>query len=320
MNVPEPKAKDLAIAPENAFTTSGALGRAAAAPAPQGPGSGATAVEDAAGAKAAAIVVAQESAQQESRLEAQAALGVLKTDILAYGADTATNATAAEDAKFGLARVEQQAAPTLEEKQRQAMAVLTNYYAREQSSSPAGKEFYYSTIRSQSFVNSAAPNLLLNRFEVIQTPPSIKIIDEDGSVYTGKLGQATLLLTRDKEEAARRYGNAPELSNESFAPQALFSVQGFNKKLGQEVQISGGLASLPQNEIKNQNVSAGVFRKVLSPRAASQANSLMRNQTSAEANGAAAKIVGSALVGGTNRFQFEAESAAPSGPAQNRIP
>jgi len=112
----------------------------------------------------------------------------------------------------------------------------------------------------QSFRNNAqvsrAANVL-NTFQVQQQGSEIRVLDADGSTYTGKIEQlaksaeldAGITARRDAAKQTRRYAaKAAARENESAAPQSYFRATGFNVSLKKTLVFEGNYAAPPAQQ------------------------------------------------------------------------
>ena len=108
----------------------------------------------------------------------------------------------------------------------------------------------------QSFRNNAqvsrAANVL-NTFQVQQQGNEIRVLDADGSTYTGKIEQlaksaeldSRITARRDAAKETRRYAAKATRETESAAPQAYFRATGFNVSLKKTLVFEGNYAAPP---------------------------------------------------------------------------
>jgi hypothetical protein len=106
----------------------------------------------------------------------------------------------------------------------------------------------------QSFRNNAqvsrAANVL-NTFQVQQQGSEIRVLDADGSTYTGKIEQlpknaeldAGITARRDAAKQTRRYAAKAARENESAAPQSYFHATGYNVSLKKTLVFEGNYAA-----------------------------------------------------------------------------
>ena len=111
----------------------------------------------------------------------------------------------------------------------------------------------------QSFRNNAqvsrAANVL-NTFQVQQQGSEIRVLDADGSTYTGKIEQLAKSAEFDSRitarhslaEQARRHDAQAAGENESAAPQSYFHATGFNVSLKKTLVFEGNYAAPPAQQ------------------------------------------------------------------------
>ena len=111
----------------------------------------------------------------------------------------------------------------------------------------------------QSFRNNAqvsrAANVL-NTFQVQQQGSEIRVLDADGSTYTGKIEQlaknaeldSRITARRDAAKQTRRYAAKAARENESAAPQSYFRATGFNVSLKKTLVFEGNYAAPPAQQ------------------------------------------------------------------------
>jgi hypothetical protein len=108
----------------------------------------------------------------------------------------------------------------------------------------------------QSFRNNAqvsqAANVL-NRFQIQQQGSEIRVVDADGSTYTGKIEQlannadldSRITARRDAAKQTRRNAAKAARENESAAPQSYFRATGYNVSLKKTLVFEGNYAEPP---------------------------------------------------------------------------
>jgi len=125
---------------------------------------------------------------------------------------------------------------------------------------------------------------VLNTFQVEQQGSEIRVVDSDGSTYTGSVEPATQFEDRTAVRAKRTYDSSTETDSSSASvSQSRFRATGYNRSLGKTVvfegNYSGSAAQQPQNFTKD---------------------------TEAEEQQQAARIVGTARVHGEPPVQVDA--------------
>ena len=161
----------------------------------------------------------------------------------------------------------------------------------------------------QSFRNNAqvsrAANVL-NTFQVQQQGSEIRVLDADGSTYTGKIEQlaknaeldAGITARRDAAKQTRRYAaKAAAREAESAAPQLYFRATGFNVSLRKMLVFEGNYAAPPAQQP-----------------ATATANARERS----EQNRDRARIVGTVRVNGEAAVEVDAVAETPEAAATKR--
>jgi hypothetical protein len=108
----------------------------------------------------------------------------------------------------------------------------------------------------QSFRNDAQVSRsanVLNTFQVEQQGNQIRVLDADGSTYTGTIEQlaknkeldSRMTLRRDAAKQTRSYAAKAVRENESAAPQSYFRATGYNVSLKKRVVFEGNYAAPP---------------------------------------------------------------------------
>jgi hypothetical protein len=111
----------------------------------------------------------------------------------------------------------------------------------------------------QSFRNNAqvsrAANVL-NTFQVQQEGSDIRVVDADGSTYTGKIKQSAknaeldsrVTARRDAAKRTPRYAAKATGESESAAPQSYFRATGYNVSLKKTLVFEGNYAAPPAQQ------------------------------------------------------------------------
>ena len=161
----------------------------------------------------------------------------------------------------------------------------------------------------QSFRNNAQVNQsanVLNTFQVQQQGSEIRVLDADGSTYTGKIEQlaknaeldAGITARRDAAKQTRRYAaKAAAREAESAAPQLYFRATGFNVSLRKMLVFEGNYAAPPAQQP-----------------ATATANARERS----EQNRDRARIVGTVRVNGEAAVEVDAVAETPEAAATKR--
>jgi len=108
----------------------------------------------------------------------------------------------------------------------------------------------------QSFRNNAQVRRsanVLNTFQVEQQGSEIRVLDADGSTYTGKIEQlannkeldSRMTLRRDAAKRTQSYAARAIPENESAAPGSYFRATGYNVSLKKRVVFEGNYAAPP---------------------------------------------------------------------------
>jgi hypothetical protein len=111
----------------------------------------------------------------------------------------------------------------------------------------------------QSFRNDAQVSRsanVLNTFQVQQQGSEIRVLDADGSTYTGKIEQLANNAEFDSRTTARRdaakqtpsYAAKAARENESAAPQSYFRATGYNVSLKKTLVFEGNYAAPPAQQ------------------------------------------------------------------------
>ena len=111
----------------------------------------------------------------------------------------------------------------------------------------------------QSFRNNAQVSRsanVLNTFQVQQEGIEIRVLDADGSTYTGKIEQlannaeldSRVTARRDAAKQTRRYAAKAAPENESAAPQSYFRATGYNVSLKKTLVFEGNYAAPPAQQ------------------------------------------------------------------------
>jgi hypothetical protein len=161
----------------------------------------------------------------------------------------------------------------------------------------------------QSFRNNAqvsqAANVL-NTFQVQQQGSEIRVLDADGSTYTGKIEQlpkdaeldAGITARRDAAaKQTRRYAAKAARENESAAPQSYFRATGYNVSLKKTLVFEGNYAATPAQQLATET-----------------ANDRERSEQSRDR----ARIVGTVRVNGEAAVEVDAVAETPEAAATKK--
>jgi len=107
----------------------------------------------------------------------------------------------------------------------------------------------FQSFRNNGQVNRAAN--VLNTFQVQEQGDQIRVLDADGSTYTGKIEQSTksaqfdsrVTARRDAAKQTRAYAAKPAREAESAAPQSYFRATGYNVSLKKTLVFEGNYAA-----------------------------------------------------------------------------
>jgi hypothetical protein len=169
------------------------------------------------------------------------------------------------------------------------------------ASNLATKQQFSQQSAGQSFRNTAqvsqAANVL-NTFQVQQQGSDIRVVDADGSTYTGKIEQSAksaeldsrVTARRDAAKQTQRYAAKSARENESTAPQSYFRATGYNMSLKKTVVFEGNYAA-PSTQ---QSAMAGSQDSERSQQSSNQA-----------------RIVGTVRVNGEAPVQVDAIAETP---------
>jgi hypothetical protein len=153
----------------------------------------------------------------------------------------------------------------------------------------------------QSFRNNAQVNRaanVLNTFQVQQQGDEIRVLDADGSTYTGKIEQSTKSAELDSRVTARRdaarqtraYAAKASRENESAAAQSYFRATGYNVSLKKTLVFEGNYAV---------------------PAVQQPAMATSNDRQQAESSRERARIVGTARVNGEASVEVDAIEETP---------
>jgi hypothetical protein len=160
----------------------------------------------------------------------------------------------------------------------------------------------------QSFRNNAqvsrAANVL-NTFQVQQQGSEIRVLDADGSTYTGKIEQlannaeldSRVTARRDAAKQTQRFAAKAARENESAAPQSYFRATGFNVSLKKTLVFEGNYAAPPAQQ---------------------PANATANDRERSEQNRDRARIVGTVRVNGEAAVEVDAIGETPEPAAMKK--
>ncbi len=116
------------------------------------------------------------------------------------------------------------------------------------------QESAFQSFRNNAQVSRAAN--VLNTFQVQQQGSEIRVLDADGSTYTGKIEQlaksaeldSRITARRDAAKQTRRYAAKAAGESESAAPQSYFRATGYNVSLKKTLVFEGNYAAPPAQQ------------------------------------------------------------------------
>ena len=160
----------------------------------------------------------------------------------------------------------------------------------------------------QSFRNNAQVSRsanVLNTFQVQQQGSEIRVLDADGSTYTGKIEQlannaeldAGITARRDAAKQTRKYAAKAARENESVAPQSYFRATGFNVSLKKTLVFEGNYAAPPAQQ---------------------PATATANDRERSEQNRDQARIVGTVRVNGEAAVEVDAIAETPEAAATKK--
>jgi hypothetical protein len=182
------------------------------------------------------------------------------------------------------------------------IAEATPPVAQPSSASSVGTKQQFSQQSAvQSFRNNAQVSRsanVLNTFQVQQEGSEIRVVDSDGSTYTGKIEQSAesaeldsrIIARRDAAKETRRYAAKATRETESAAPQSYFRATGYNISLKKTLVFEGNYAAPP-----------------VQPSAKATSNDRERAESSRDR----ARIVGTVRVKGEAPVEVEAIAETP---------
>jgi hypothetical protein len=160
----------------------------------------------------------------------------------------------------------------------------------------------------QSFRNNAQVSRsanVLNTFQVQQEGSGIRVLDADGSTYTGKIEQlpknaeldAGITARPDAAKQTRRYAAKATGENESVAPQSYFRATGYNVSLKKTLVFEGNYAEPPARQ---------------------PATATANDRERSEQNRDRARIVGTVRVNGEAPLEVDAIAETPEAAATKK--
>jgi hypothetical protein len=154
----------------------------------------------------------------------------------------------------------------------------------------------FQSFRNNAQVSRAAK--VLNTFQVQQQGNEIRVVDADGSTYTGKIEQlaksaeldSRITARRDAAKQARRYAAKAAPVKESAASQSSFRASGYNLSLKKTVVFEGNYATPPAQQ---------------------PATATSNDRERSEQNRDRARIVGTVRVNGETAVEVDAIAETP---------
>jgi hypothetical protein len=173
---------------------------------------------------------------------------------------------------------------------------------------PATTQQFAQQSAVQSFRNNAqvSPSAnVLNTFQVQQQGNEIRVLDADGSTYTGKIEQsakgaeldARITARPDAAKQARSYAAKAVGKTESAAPQSYFRATGYNVSLKKTLVFEGNYAASPAQQ---------------------PAKSASNDRERAESSRDQARIVGTVRVNGEAAVEVDAIAETPESAATKK--
>jgi hypothetical protein len=159
------------------------------------------------------------------------------------------------------------------------------------------------SFRSNAQVSRSAN--VLNTFQVQQQGSEIRVLDADGSTYTGKIEQlannaeldARITARHDAAKETRSYAAKAAPENESAAPQSYFRATGFNVSLKKTLVFEGNYAAPPAQQ---------------------PATAPVNDRERAEQNRDRARIVGTVRLNGEAPVEVDAVAETPEAAATKK--
>ena len=155
------------------------------------------------------------------------------------------------------------------------------------------------SFRSNAQVSRSAN--VLKTFQVEQQGSDIRVLDADGSTYTGKIEQSAnnaqldsrITARRDAAKQKRSYAAKVVPENESATPHPYFRATGFNVSLKKRLVFEGNYAAPPAQQ---------------------PAKAIPNDKERSEQNGDRARIVGTVRVNGEAPVEVDAVAETPEAP------
>jgi hypothetical protein len=153
--------------------------------------------------------------------------------------------------------------------------------------------------------------MVLNSFRVEQSGDTLNIVDEDGSIYQGKV-QAAAAINQSAEATAqlRRQPATPASPSKpgespTWTAQLNFIVTGMNRSLAQGVVFTGQMQQVAPPQTPNLQIG-GTPTPTRPAREVVPTGQVSADAKPASQAGAPSRIVGRAVVGQTNQLDVDA--------------
>jgi hypothetical protein len=234
-----------AVAPEDAFAK-GPAAASAAAPTINLADNGRAKIEP------AATPGSEPQAAEESKLSSEARLAPTLPNVVTKGlvskeidaAKAPAPRPAQNASKTELERAVGAAAPVAQ------AGVARGTGAKQQFSQQSTRQSF----RNNSQVKQTAN--ILNTFQVQQEGREIRVVDADGSMYTGKIEQPAQSAKKAKHEQQLRYDSQLKADSESTPSQSYFRATGFNISLKKTLVFEGNYTAPPAQQSATANEAA----------------------------------------------------------------
>jgi hypothetical protein len=152
----------------------------------------------------------------------------------------------------------------------------------------------------QSFRNNSNQNAnILNTFQVQQEGTEIRVVDSDGSTYTGKIEPVTEMADRAMAKRKQGYESRLEKDNKTETAQSRFRASGYNVSMKKQLIFEGDYVAPLQAPVAQQ-LDIGKKADTAAPQQQQQA----------------ARITGTARVNGEAPVQVDA-TEVPASPMRN---
>ncbi|HTL59648.1 MAG TPA: hypothetical protein VL361_28515 [Candidatus Limnocylindrales bacterium] len=167
-----------------------------------------------------------------------------------------------------------------------------------QSFSAPTRLFFQESSNEVKLIEKDNPQPILASFQWEQSGSAIRVVDQDGSVYSGSLQMAPRQLSRvEQRRSLSPQKRAADASANSTAPEVFFQVSGTNRSL-QRLVVFNGRFFVPTNS-GTEAVSTNLFRDA------------GRSLGGAITRAPVSQISGTAVIGGTQQVSINAVAAKP---------